>query len=900
MKRLTILAIILFIFAPAIVSQAASSTGNAPFINTWLILGTFDNAGNEGYETDLIGESTVKPGIGQQVAGKTWNYFDDRLFSRNYDDYQDLFSYYVVKQGESADSKMAYLHVYIYSPKENEAQLRLLVDYEHKAWLNGMVVTSGTSPVASGWVDKGFWHSANEGDSLIPYYGKDTVRVPVHLLAGWNRLLLKAANQADGLFGFYARISDTNGNAIPGLTYSVNGGNGKLKVSTTALKDIKTGNLPVGYRGWPYVGMRTPYINTIGKRWPETKVYDPYWPESSNFSFNAQGGKAPYKWNLSKGKLPMGLSLMPGGTIIGKISPIAGIGDYNIIATITDAAGNTASKSLCLTVKERPNKWYEEGRLTALIHSPEDTPNGDYDGLAKLMKRQGYCIGMPISYGNGDFTFRWPSRFEPNNPLGDVDGKLKTALEANNIKFGMYIGNVFGCPQFSYSQLILMLEDAIKKYHPAAFWFDWGGYNNPSLDAIYSMIKTYNPNTVIVANGMMHPIHGDWDILCIEDMSYGNYSKIWEYWPGEYNLNEFPMAYDWPKDNALETWRLMLNPSPAGELSLSGATVGIPDWQEILRLQVSLIGMGCIANMDHSPTAGSPKGTIKTLADSVILEAHREMGDWASPAGLIPLYTSYTNVNPGPLAEAKWGYNTINVDRNVIYIHMLKNPKGKTGMPETDHLSINLPKAKVQSIVWMNTGKSLKYIQKGNKLNISLAGVTADPVDTILSIKFAQALPETLPVNRSIKLTIPKPKSGNLASGKPAKLMSLDCTHELLASSNSAYASKGNDNDLTTVAQGAWEYAWTYQVDLQQIERVSRIIVIFSKICFPTDYELLISADGQNWTSITRESPTSGGAKTYKIPVTDVRYIRVKGYKPDGPDQSGGQMGVAELEVYKK
>jgi hypothetical protein len=258
-------------------------------------------------------------------------------------------------------------------------------------------------------------------------------------------------------------------------------------------------------------------------------------------------------------------------------------------------------------------------------------------------------------------------------------------------------------------------------------------------------------------------------------------------------------------------------------------------------------------------------------------------------------------VNPGPIAEAKWGYNTINLKRDTIYIHMLKNPKGKTGMPESPSLNITIPIAKVNSIVWMNTGKALDYTQKDNKVNISLAGITADPVDTILSLKLASPLPETaLPATKTIAVNIPKPKPGNLASGKPAKLMSLDCTHELLASSNSCFASRGNDDDITTCAQAAWEYPWTYHLDLQKVSKISRIVVIFSERCYPTDYELLVSADGQNWTSIVRESPTSGGARTYKIPASDVRYIRVKGYKPDGPDQIGLQMGIAELEVYRK
>ena len=85
MKARILLAPILAAFLAAPVS-ANWVPGDAPFINTWLVLGTFDNRKGVGMKADLIGEARTRPRTGEPAAGKTWRFFDDRTFSRNYDD----------------------------------------------------------------------------------------------------------------------------------------------------------------------------------------------------------------------------------------------------------------------------------------------------------------------------------------------------------------------------------------------------------------------------------------------------------------------------------------------------------------------------------------------------------------------------------------------------------------------------------------------------------------------------------------------------------------------------------------------------------------------------------------------------------------------------------------------
>ena len=60
-----------------------------------------------------------------------------------------------------------------------------------------------------------------------------------------NSLLLKVGNRAEGLLGFYARLSDDAGNAIPGLVYSVNGGpetTEQIFGTRRALTDVSAGH----------------------------------------------------------------------------------------------------------------------------------------------------------------------------------------------------------------------------------------------------------------------------------------------------------------------------------------------------------------------------------------------------------------------------------------------------------------------------------------------------------------------------------------------------------------------------------------------------------------------------------------------------------------------------------
>lgn len=842
-------------------AQQPAAPEEAPFINVWLVAGTFDNdAQNGGFARDLIGEADAQPALNAAAGGKPWRYFDDRLFSRNYDNYQDLFSYFRIKRGESVAAKIAYAHVYVYSPAEQAAQLRIGADNLCKAWLNGRLTL--------------------ESEKSGPY--RDTLKTDVTLNAGWNRLLLKIANQEDGRFGFYARLCRADGGPLSGLIFSPGGSAGSLSISTQAMEEIQTGALPVAFREWRYVGADPlrdpdPYTGAFLSRKPHLRML------AADFQLTAQGGAPPYRWSLAGGSLPPGLKLNADGAITGEVSAQARLGDYPFEARVTDSAGRSAVKPLRLTVRDRPNRWYEEARLVALIHNPESILNaeeGELQRFAQTMKRQGYALGMMISYNNGDVKYRWNSLYEPDNPLGDLAGRYKSALEAEGVRFGMYMGNLIGPNHGGENGAILMVEEAMRRYKPAALWFDWAspdpdGY--ASLDALYSMIRTHSPETLIVLNGVGTLYQGDWDVICMEGWgAWGE--RIWSVWP-------FPIA--WSKRAPVESWRLIADPAFEYTRNIQ------PDWQEYLRVQISLIGQGFVANMDHSPTITTP---YRRLEESVVMQAHLRMAEWANPPGAPPLHESYTNVHPGPLPPADWGYNTLSLSRTALYLHLMRDPFGKTGFPETSSLTVGPVRRKVKSVLWLNRGVPARFSQRGERLTISLEGVTADPIDTIFKIELESPYPPYAPP--PVRKTEPAPP-GNLAFGKLAQLLSADGERQLVASAF-AFALYGVDGLMQTHAQGAYEWAWAYQVDLQRRRAVSRVVIHFVPGGYATEYRLLLSEDGKKWVTAAHVKNCRGGTQRHILtPPLPARYVRVQAVKPDGPGQEGGQMGIAELEVYE-
>ncbi len=151
-------------------------------------------------------------------------------------------------------------------------------------------------------------------------------------------------------------------------------------------------------------------------------------------------------------------------------------------------------------------------------------------------------------------------------------------------------------------------------------------------------------------------------------------------------------------------------------------------------------------------------------------------------------------------------------------------------------------------------------------------------------------------------LAEPRPQlpPGNLASFKPARLLNLNGTKPLWVNGSKHFARHGVDSFPETRAQAGGEWPWTYHVDLLEIAPLKRVVVHFPTDKYATEYKIVLSATGKDgdWKTVAHAKGTGPGRHEHVFDATPARYVRVMGLKPDADQQPGGQMAVAELEVY--
>jgi len=143
---------------------------------------------------------------------------------------------------------------------------------------------------------------------------------------------------------------------------------------------------------------------------------------------------------------------------------------------------------------------------------------------------------------------------------------------------------------------------------------------------------------------------------------------------------------------------------------------------------------------------------------------------------------------------------------------------------------------------------------------------------------------------------------GNLAFRKPARLLSLDGAHELPVNGGGGgehLAKLGVDGRTNTTALAANEWPWTFEVDLLEPHPVRRVKVTFAAGGYATKLQIGLSADGRTWETVASADHLEGQPYVGEFKVVRAQFVRVSALKPDGPNQPGAQMAVAELGVYE-
>ena len=163
--------------------------------DAWLILGPFDNTYGIGYHAAYISEDATQVDTTQKYAGMNGQLNWEKSADKTLNGYISL--------GDKVDWGAAYAFASVTSPDEREVQFRFDSDDQGKVWLNGKEVFTNTEA-----------HSA-----IIDRY-----TVPVTLRSGENSVLVKVCEEEEG-WGFYLRITDTDGNPFEDLKINYPAGN---------------------------------------------------------------------------------------------------------------------------------------------------------------------------------------------------------------------------------------------------------------------------------------------------------------------------------------------------------------------------------------------------------------------------------------------------------------------------------------------------------------------------------------------------------------------------------------------------------------------------------------------------------------------------------------------------
>jgi hypothetical protein len=145
-------------------------------------------------EPDHLGnEASVRPLEGELAGGTLW----ERHVSG--EDMIDLKNYFLAQYGEYQTNVVAYAFTYVRSARAQDGYLWLGSDDGIRVWLNGELV----------------WDDPSTGS-----YRLVEDKVPIHLRAGVNALLVKVKNES-GSYAFSLAAMEEDGDTLPGIEYLI-------------------------------------------------------------------------------------------------------------------------------------------------------------------------------------------------------------------------------------------------------------------------------------------------------------------------------------------------------------------------------------------------------------------------------------------------------------------------------------------------------------------------------------------------------------------------------------------------------------------------------------------------------------------------------------------------------
>lgn len=169
-------------------ARSELAIAGAPEERQWLVIGPFDNT--DGFRRVYPPEKEIRldKNYGRKGADLHWSHPDDGLG----EGYVNLMQ--ITPRHNWA---VGYGVIYVHSPGRRQAQIRIGTNESARLWLN----------------DREVWRMNLGRDAIF-----DNDIVPVELLPGANKILIKVCNQINE-WGFYLRITDMEGRGIPELKF---------------------------------------------------------------------------------------------------------------------------------------------------------------------------------------------------------------------------------------------------------------------------------------------------------------------------------------------------------------------------------------------------------------------------------------------------------------------------------------------------------------------------------------------------------------------------------------------------------------------------------------------------------------------------------------------------------
>ena len=140
---------------------------------------------------------------------------------------------------------------------------------------------------------------------------------------------------------------------------------------------------------------------------------------------------------------------------------------------------------------------------------------------------------------------------------------------------------------------------------------------------------------------------------------------------------------------------------------------------------------------------------------------------------------------------------------------------------------------------------------------------------------------------------------GNLAIMKPVKCLSLrgsELPMQLPGGREWKSILAATDGDPATYIRARDEWPWQLEVDLGKTRSFSKVHVRYSG-SYATKVRVSVSTDGRDWKSVAEFDNDDPNETTVTFSAVSARYVRYAALAPNGPNQKGVQMSIAEIEV---